>query len=648
MVKQIRERLSPIHWTDRIRQILYMVGYVAFVEYSFPTPFIQSRFGALCYAIIVFYIGKAFWRLRQERSARFYAKTQKWYDKIITISPKLSEYTRYRLMRLVRWAFIIYAIGWLIDGTSDSCVGAIACVGNIPFMLVNNFASLLQFTIRLAMSFMGIFGMMWLLARMDLFTEIMPDAINTRFSDVYGQDPAVASLKELIQILDKPHEIESRGGYLPGGILLWGPPGTGKTLLAEAAAGETGMPFIMTGPESFTNMFVGVPIMKVKMLFKRLRKLSVKHGGVVCFMDEIDALGNRGMGVANQFIARMIYGAEVNNMIVTGGGAGSGALQMMLTEMSGLKKPKGLYNKIRVFLGFKAIPPPQYRILWIGATNMKDTLDQALLRPGRFDRHQKVGRPTLEGVVATFRGYLNKVDHALDDEDLDRLARLNRGATGAEVKDAVNEGLLKVVREGRDTITYADLIDAMRAKQFGDTEGRPELEDDRWRVALHEAAHAVASHHYRPEAPIQFASVEKRGGTGGMVLAQNDVERYTLRSRLIADIKVSLASVWAEKFFFDDNISTGPSSDLEKATKTAMMMFHKFAMGDTVYVRPSALDPTKDIHDENVEDWINEVYEILADEMYRWRDQVELLAQLLDEKGTVDGDEVHDLIERMS
>jgi cell division protease FtsH len=639
---------TPLHWTARIKQINWIIAYVAFAEYSYPTPFIQSRFGVLCYAIIVFYIVKLFWRLRQERSARFYKKTQRWHDKIMTISPKLSDYTRYRILRIVRYGILLYGVGFLIDGTSDSCAGAIACVGNIPFMLVNNFAELLMFAVRLAMSFMGIFGMMFLMARMDLFTEVLPDAIKTRFDDVYGQDNAVSSMKELIKILNKPDEVESRGGYMPGGILLHGPPGTGKTMLAEAAAGETGVPFLMTGPESFTNMFVGVPVMKVKMLFRRLRKLSLIHGGVVCFMDEIDVLGNRGMGVANQWLAKMVYGQELNNIVIGGGGAaGSGALQMMLTEMSGMSKPKGFYNKVRVFLGFKPIPAPKYRILWIGATNMKDRLDPALLRPGRFDRHVQVSRPNLEGRMATLQGYLNKVEHVLADDEIEKLARTMPSATGASIKDAVNEGLLKTIREGRHYITYPDMVEAMRVKLFGETNGRAETEDDRWRVALHEAAHAVASHHYRPEMPIQFASVEKRGGTGGMVLAQDEVERYTLKSRLIANIKVSLASVWAERTYFKDDLSTGPGSDLEKATETALRMFARHGMGSTVMVFKELSDIPKDLRKE-CEAWLNDTYDEMDREMRGWRDQVELVAQLLEEHGTIDGDEIHNLIERMT
>jgi ATP-dependent Zn protease len=488
----------------------------------------------------------------------------------------------------------------------------------------------------------SIFGMMWIMARMDLHRTILPESIKTRFSDVYGQDKAVERLSEVRGILDNPEEVEHRGGYMPGGVLLEGPPGTGKTLLAEAFAGETGKPFVSVGPESFTNMFVGVPVLKVKMLFRHLRKLSVKHGGVVIFFDEIDALGSRGGGVINQMLTKI-----VDKIVIQGGGSGSGALQMLLTEMSGIAKPKGFYNKIRVMLGFKPVPPPKYRILWIGATNLSGALDAALLRPGRFDRRIKVGFPDREGRAVTFQKYLDKVNHDLTSNQVDILARENPQATGASIKDAVNEGLLKVVREGRTVITWEDMRHAILWKSMGEEIGEADLKEDRRRVSLHEAAHAVASHHFRPEAPIQYASVIKRDkGTGGFVAAVDEVERYQLKDRLIADVMCALASVWSEKHFFDDNLSVGPGSDLQKATKTVTAMVARHAMGSTVMVW-GVNEKVPERIEEEIQDTLQAYYEDLHDFMVSRRDQVELVAQLLAEHGTVDGVEIHELLARM-
>jgi ATP-dependent Zn protease len=323
---------------------------------------------------------------------------------------------------------------------------------------------------------------------------------------------------------------------------------------------------------------------------------------------------------------------------------GGGALQMMLSEMSGMAKPKGFYNKIRVILGFKPIPPPRFRILWIAATNMVETLDPALLRPGRFDRKIHMGYPSIPGRTDTFRGYLAKIVHSLTATQVETLARENPTATGASIKDVVNEGLLTAVREGRDTVSFDDVRDAILWKMMGEEEGRMDLEADRHRVSVHEAAHAVASHHFRPEAPIQFASVIRRAKNAGFVRAVDLEDKFTLKSRLIADIKVSLASVWAEKMWFDDDISTGPASDLEKATAMAKNMWGKYAMGTTLMVH----DPN-DLPDGvilEIQDWLHEVYDELHTFMWARRDQVELVAGLLDDQGTVDGEVIHELLRR--
>lgn len=255
-----------------------------------------------------------------------------------------------------------------------------------------------------------------------------------------------------------------------------------------------------------------------------------------------------------------------------------------------------------------------------------------------------MGYPTVAGRVETINGYLNKVNaHVVTDKQVEILARENPHATGASIKAMVNEALLSAVRDGRDYVNFDDLRDHMLKLMMGESEGRMELPEDRWRTALHEAGHAVASHYFRPEAPIQFVSVEKRGNTGGFVKATNDVDRYTLRSRLIADIKVCLASTWAEKHFFDDNVSTGPQGDLEKATNIAENMWTKFGMGNTVLVSDKIDGEAR----EAMQDWLHEIYDEVHDFFQDHIPHVEAVAKLIDEYGTVDGAEVHALLEAM-
>jgi ATP-dependent Zn protease len=640
----------PTHWSERARVIIYLLLYTVLAEYTAPEPFIQSRFGMLVYFLILFYVFKEVWRYRQERSPRSFKRAVRIAEAASLRKAHLTDFTKYRIQRFIRLGFILYAAGWLIDGATDRCTGAISCAFLAPKLLTENLPEIMMFGVRLAMSMASLFIMMYIMAKMDLFTIILPDSIETRFADVYGQDKAVARVEENLEMLDHPARIETKGGYMPGGVLLTGPPGTGKTMIAEAFAGETGKPFVFVGPGAFSAMFVGVPIMKVKMLFKQLRKLSVKYGGVVCFMDEIDSLGNRGGDVANQSAHETRWYDHFIN-IQHGNSAGQGALEAFLAEMSGLTKPKGLYNKIRVFAGFRPVPPPKYRILFLGATNLAERLDPALLRPGRFDRQVKVGYPNLKGRIATLKGYIDKVSNDISDENVERLAKENARATGASVKDMVNEGLIKADREGRDVVTYKDIRDSAIWKRMGEDEGTHENEEDHRRVALHEAAHAVAAHYWYKRTRIQFASIAKRGHTGGVVSSTPIEERMgQVKSEMEAHIKVALASRWAELEYFGD-LSTGPSSDVKQATEVATAMVATYTMGDVVGIFPmNVLTGTLELPDGIVAEiyaLLDTLYEEMAEFMIAHKPHVEAVADLLEEWITVDGEEIHSLLEEM-
>jgi len=657
----MKTRLA-VHWSERTRVILFLLAYITLAEYTAPTPFIQSRFGMLTYFLILFYVFKEVWRYREEKSPRSHKRAERIRANMALKRSGLTDYTKYRIQRVGRFAFMIYGGGWLVDGITDRCTGAIQCGYTLPQLVVQNLPEIMMFAVRLAMSMASLFVMMYVMAKMDLFTTILPDSIETRFKDVYGQDKAVARVKENLQMLDRPDIIEAKGGYMPGGILLTGPPGTGKTMIAEAFAGETGKPFIFVGPGSFSAMFVGVPIMKVKMLFRHLRKMSVKYGGVVCFLDEIDSLGNRGATVANNSdpmldltcfdesaVIHEVPRRLLDRINISAGGAGGGALEAFLAEMSGITKPKGLYNKVRVMAGFKPVAPPKYRILFLGATNLAERLDPALLRPGRFDRQLKVGYPSQEGREQTLHGYLNKVAHSVTCDEVTRLAKENPQATGASVKDLVNEALIAADSDGRDIVTYKDVRDAAIWKMLGEDDGKHTNDEDNRLVELHEAAHAVASHHFRQRSDIQFASVHKRGKTGGVVSSVPKEERMgTTKSEMEAHVKVALASRWAELHYFDD-LTTGPSSDVQKATDTVGQMVTKYTMGDVVGVFP-VQNGLADLPEGIVAEiyaTIDTLYNEMVEFMLERTDEVEAVADLLHEFGTVDGTAIHELIEGM-
>jgi ATP-dependent Zn protease len=559
------------------------------------------------------------------------AYNQFWVNKVWGASNrvtdrKLSAWTRFRIGRLIRWIVLIVVIG-IVAGKimHDPPVTALLKVPSIlwhALPLFIQYAFLLFFTVaQFALLF-------WFLSRggVDVY---FPDDIKTRFSDVWGQDHVLERVKENIIFLENPELVEDHGGYVPGGLLLWGPPGTGKTLMAEAVAGETGKPYVFVDPGAFINMFFGIGVLKVKGLFRKLRKLSLRYGGVIVFFDEADSLGNRGMttqgapggggGRATPFATagchgfsylsediqsmlardamrsdvaaamgvpgtkrdRQIIGAGLNG---GGGGGGMGTLQALLTELSGLKKPRGFMNRVvRRLLGMRPKPPPHYRILVMMATNMPSALDEALLRPGRIDRIYRVGYPTKVGRVRTYQGYLAKVSNDLTDEQVDKLATMTPYATGATIKDMVNEALIIAIRDGRDVIAWQDVIKAKQLKELGPPEDVEYIERERHAVAIHEACHAVVAYRTRQHLTIDIATIEKGSGYLGMVSSIKPEDLFTQwRSEYESDILVSLASLAGERMFFDDDSSSGVSGDLDSATTVASYMEGYWGMGKTL------------------------------------------------------------------
>jgi cell division protease FtsH len=540
---------------------------------------------------------------------------------------KLSAWTRFRITRVISW-IIIVVVAAIITGKIIHTSPLLALL-RIPAIIWGAFPFILQlvFTLFFVVAQFGL--IFWFLSRggMDVY---YPDDIKTRFTDVWGQDHVLERVKENIIFLEHPELVEDRGGYVPGGILLWGPPGTGKTLMAEAVAGETGKPYVFVDPGAFINMFMGVGVLKVKSLFRKLRKLALRYGGVIVFFDEADSLGNRGMAMGGApggaptgatpapfvtngchgfsylssdtqwRLARDAMGSEfatdpaerdtgrnkqmIGGMMNGGGGGGMGTLQALLTELSGLKKPRGFVNRVvRRALGMRPKPPPKYRILVMMATNMPSALDEALLRPGRIDRMYRVGYPSKAGRIRTYEGYFNKVSHELTAENLDKLATITPYATGATIKDLVNESLLTAIRNGRDVITWPDVIKAKQLKELGPPEDVEYIERERHAVAIHEACHAVVAYRTRQHMEIDIATIEKGSDYLGMVSSIKPEDQFTRwRSEYEADILVALASLAGERMFFASDSSSGVSGDLDSATTVASYMEGYWGMGKTV------------------------------------------------------------------
>jgi cell division protease FtsH len=618
---------------------------------------------------------------------------------------KFSDWTRFRLWRAFTWVFWIAVLALILGKVRHT--DPILALVSVPAEIFKALPFVFQILTGVLFVIIEFGALFWFLSRggVDVY---FPDDVKTRFSDVWGQDHVVERVKENILFLEDPEQIESRGGYVPGGILLWGPPGTGKTLMAEAVAGETGKPYVFVDPGAFINMFMGVGILKVKSLFRKLRRLALRYGGVIVFFDEADSLGRRGalaQGGPNfprsspaayqapgchgfsylsddvqwRLSRRALDAAgepepdtrRVKQIMGMGGGGGGGmgTLEALLTELSGLKKPRGFANRyIRRMFGVRPKPPPKYRILVMMATNLPEALDEAMLRPGRIDRIYKVGYPSKAGRIRTYEGYLAKVRHELTPEQIDKLATITPYATGATIKDLVNEALITAIRAGRDVITWRDVTRAKQLKELGPPEDVEYIERERHAVAVHEACHALVAYRTRQHMDIDIATIEKGSDYLGMVASIPPEDQFTRwRSEYETDILVALASLAGERMFFGEDSSSGVSGDLESATTVASFMEGFWGMGSTVSSYSSAKrlevgapgggaggrnkkgqDPEVELRRalaDRIEDRLNVLLRRVEDILVEQRSAVLTLAHALETHKTLSGDDVVAVLE---
>ena len=359
----------------------------------------------------------------------------------------------------------------------------------------------------------------------------------TTFDDVAGADEEKEELAEIVEFLKAPEKYNKLGARIPKGVLLFGPPGTGKTLLARAVAGEAGVPFFSISGSDFVEMFVGVGASRVRDLFDQAKKNSP----CIIFIDEIDAVGRqRGAGLGG------------------GNDEREQTLNQLLVEMDGFGANEGL--------------------ILIAATNRPDVLDPALMRPGRFDRQVVVGYPDVNGREAILKVHARKKPLA-PDVKLKTIAKTTAGFTGADLENLLNEAALLAARKNRKAITMQEIEEATVKVVVG-TEKKSKVMSDKEKklTAYHEAGHAILFDKLETQDPVHEISIIPRGMAGGytMPLPSED-KSYNSRNEMIEDIVVCLGGRVAEALILDD-ISTGASNDIERATKTARAMVTKYGM----------------------------------------------------------------------
>lgn len=361
--------------------------------------------------------------------------------------------------------------------------------------------------------------------------------IKTTFADVAGQDEAKETLTEIVDFLHNPAKYAEVGATLPKGALLVGPPGTGKTLIARAVAGEAKVPFFAISGSEFVQMFVGMGAAKVRDLFKQ----AGEKAPCIIFIDEIDAIGKRrdaGMGNDER----------------------EQTLNQLLTEMDGFDGRKG--------------------VVILAATNRPESLDKALLRPGRFDRRVQMELPDLEGRKAILAVHLQKVKH--DDIDMDIVAHATAGSSGAELANIVNEAALRAVRMGRKYVTTSDLEESVETVLAGAQKKNAVLSaDEKKLVAYHEIGHALVAAMQTHSAPVhKITIIPRTSGALGYTMQVDSGERFLLdRNELFNRIVTLTGGRSAEEVVFGA-VTTGASNDIEQATKLARAMVTRYGMSE--------------------------------------------------------------------
>ena len=444
------------------------------------------------------------------------------------------------------------------------------------------------------------------------------DKNKVTFADVAGVDEAREEVQEIVEFLKDPSSFKRLGGRIPKGVLLVGPPGTGKTLLAKAIAGEAQVPFFAMSGSDFEEMFVGVGASRMRDVFSEAKK----RAPCIIFIDEIDSIGQKRTG------AGALGGSRYNEQ----------TLNTMLVEMDGFDANEG--------------------VIVIAATNRPDTLDAALLRPGRFDRQVVVELPTLKGREEILKLHGARIKFA-NDADLTRVARGTPGFSGADLANLLNEAALLAVRKKLDGVDMATLDEARDKVIWGrERKSAGYSQKDRETTAWHEAGHALLQVLLPDADPLHKVTIIPRGRSLGatMALPERDVLNRT-RKQFLAEIRLCCGGRIAEEIFTGD-ISTGAAQDIAQATRIAREMICRYGMskrfGFQAFMEPSQFsaqdlppafsEETSREIDAEVKRTIDEAYADARRMIEKTRDKLEALAKALIERETMDGRDVEAMV----
>lgn len=449
---------------------------------------------------------------------------------------------------------------------------------------------------------------------------VVSDSASIKFADVAGEDEAKESLQEIVNFLHDPKKYEAIGAKMPKGALLVGPPGTGKTLLAKAVAGEAGVPFFSIAGSEFVEMFVGMGASKVRDLFKQ----AGEKAPCIVFIDEIDTIGKK----------------RDNGSGMGGNDEREQTLNQLLTEMDGFDAAKG--------------------VVILAATNRPESLDPALLRPGRFDRRVPVELPDLQGRESILRLHASKVKME-PDIDYNVVARMTSGASGAELANIVNEAALGAVRHDRTQVTQADMQEAVDTILAGAQKKNAILNDhEKSIVSYHEVGHALVAALQSHSAPVQKITIVPRtSGALGFTMQVEDGDHTLLtQEEMLAKIATFTGGRVAEKLVFG-SITTGASNDIEQATKMARAMITRYGMSDefgmvaletvsNAYLGGDASLSCSQMTAKEIDDQVIRIvhtqYALAEKLLSENREKLDQISKYLYEKETITGQEFMDIL----
>jgi ATP-dependent Zn protease len=519
-----------------------------------------------------------------------------------------------------------------------SAVGLQGTISFLPLM----FQILIQLV--MAVLFMGLqfWAMMYFMSRARVYW-IMPGDSPVSFEDYRGNPEVLERAREVVRMLKahKNPEVKKTGVQPVRGLLLEGPPGTGKSYLGQCIANEAGVPFAYCSSPSLQSAFMGMSAMTVWRLYKKANTFASdpRYGACILFMDEIDAIGQARSRQDGP-------GGMMGGMMM---GGGSQILNELLTQMDPPPVVKSWKLKIkRAFLklfGKSLAKVERECVLTVGATNLVSTLDAALLRPGRFDRHITVDKPDADGRRDILTYYLGKKSNDVTAEQVERLVRRTSGYSPVELSHVVNEGLIRALSDGRKVASLEDIMHAQNVHEFGVPQPiRSMAPEEKERIAYHEGGHAVMAVLGRHTMKVEIATIIRRGGALGLIGSKQDRERYTsTKKEMLEHIDVCVASRAVEELFLGMQMS-GFSGDLNQATRMALSMIGAVGMGSRM-ISYAALGGSgmARIADEAAT-LIEARFKLVKEFIERNRKAVDAAAKAMLEHGDVDGPEIEKII----